>query len=88
MILQITKRFNNMKIKLVDVDHKELIPDHIGIWYDRKQRLYIIQLLTEEGYQIGDAIYVPNKDNAMIEATLLRDEVNKEYNKLVNITKV
>ena len=77
-----------MKIKLVDEEHNELIPDHIGIWYDRKQRLYIIQLLTKEGYQIGDSIYAPNKDNAMIEANILRDEVNKEYNKLVDITRV
>lgn len=77
-----------MKIKLVDEEHNELISDHIGIWYDRKQRLYIIQLLTKEGYQIGDAIYAPNKNNAMVEATILRDEVNKEYNKLVNITRV
>lgn len=77
-----------MKIKLVDEQHNELIPDHIGIWYDRKQRLYIIQLLTKEGYQIGDAIYAPNKNNAMIEATILRDEANKEYNKLVDITRV
>ena len=77
-----------MKIKLVDEEHNELIPDHSGIWYDRKQRLYIVQLLTKEGYQIGDSIYAPSKDNAMIEATILRDEVNKEYNKLVDITRV
>ena len=77
-----------MKIKLVDEEHNELTPDHIGIWYDRKQRLYIVQLLTKEGCQIGDSIYAPSKDNAMIEATILRDEVNKEYNKLVDITRV
>ena len=35
----------------------------IDAWYDRHTRDYCIQLLNKDGYQIGDAIRVGDRDS-------------------------
>ena len=38
---------------------------HVDAWYDRHTRLWVIQCLDEDGYQVGDAQYVYGKKDAM-----------------------
>lgn len=37
----------------------------IDAWYDRHTKLWVIQKLNKDGYQIGDAEYVYGKQMAM-----------------------
>lgn len=37
---------------------------NIDTWYDRHTRLWVIQMLNKDGYQIGDAEYVYGKQEA------------------------
>ena len=66
-----------MTIKL-NVDWTELdetITD-VDVWYDRHTRLWVIQKLNKDGYQIGDSVIVYGKKSAMKTA----EEIRKEYN--------
>lgn len=38
---------------------------HTDRWYDRSSRNWIVQLLDENGYQIGTAVYVYSKQEAI-----------------------
>ena len=53
----------------------ETITD-VDVWYDRRTRLWVIQKLNKNGYQIGNAIFVYGKKSAMETA----EEIRKEYN--------
>lgn len=46
----------------------------IDAWYDKHTRLWVIQKLNKEGYQIGDALYIYGKASAMIEKKNLEEE--------------
>lgn len=46
----------------------------IDAWYDRHTRLWIIQKLNKEGYQIGDASYVYGKKLAMQVTAELKEQ--------------
>lgn len=46
----------------------------IDAWYDRYTRSYCIQLLNKEGYQVGDAIWVGNKEDKNAEIDYLKEE--------------
>ncbi|MBQ6679512.1 MAG: hypothetical protein IJM76_05760 [Lachnospiraceae bacterium] len=51
----------------------------VDAWYDRHTRLWVIERLNKDGYQIGDAIYVYGKKDAMeIKAELEREIENGE----------
>ena len=45
-------------------------------WYDRYSRNWIIQLLDAKGNQIGNAVYVYTKNEAIREVELLKRENN------------
>lgn len=49
----------------------------VDTWWDRRSRNYITQLLDENGYQIGDAIYTGNKDDAMSAHNTMINEAKK-----------
>jgi hypothetical protein len=48
-------------------DRKEIdmTPHHVDMYYDKNTRFWILQLQTKEGYQIGDAEYISEKNNAL-----------------------
>lgn len=46
----------------------------IDAWYDRHTRLWIIQKLNKEGYQIDNATYVYGKKLAMQVAAELKEQ--------------
>ena len=48
----------------------------LDMWYDRHTKLWVIQKLNKDGYQIGDAVIVYGKKSAMETA----EEIRKEYN--------
>lgn len=48
----------------------------VDAWYDRHTRLWCVQLLNKDGYQVGDAEYVYGK----AEAELVKAELKKQYN--------
>lgn len=48
----------------------------VDAWYDKHTRLWIIQLLNKDGFQIGDAQIVYGK----AEAKAVKAELEKEYN--------
>ena len=47
----------------------------IEAWYDRHCRLWVIQKLNKEGFQIGDAVYLWGKKDAME----YKKELEKEF---------
>ena len=65
-----------MIIKIEDWNSEENQFDetvaNIDAWYDKHTKLWIIQLLNKDGFQIGDAIYVYGKKAAMQEVTELK----------------
>ena len=46
----------------------------VDAWYDRHTRLWVIQLLNKDGYQVGDAKYVYGKADAMLTTSMLMEE--------------
>ena len=65
-----------MTFKIVGWDPEESHFDEtvasIDAWYDRYTKLWVIQKLNKDGYQIGDATYVAGKKAAMKEAAELK----------------
>lgn len=47
----------------------------IDCWYDRHERLWVLQKLNKDGYQVGDAMYVYGKKDAKKFA----DDLRREY---------
>lgn len=46
----------------------------VDAWYDRHTRLWVVQCLDADGYQVGDATYVYGKKDAMeVKADLERE---------------
>ena len=67
-----------MTIRVFD-DDTEVFDEEVAsvdAWYDKHTRLWIIQLLNKDGYQIGDATIVYGKS----EAKAVKAELEKEYN--------
>lgn len=58
-----------------DIEFDEKVVS-IDTWYDRHTKLWVIQKLNKDGYQVGDADYVYGKQAAMKET----EELKKEYN--------
>ena len=52
----------------------EVVTDVVA-WYDRHTRLWIVQKFNKDGFQIGDALFIAGKRNAMDEANRLRQEL-------------
>lgn len=46
----------------------------VDAWYDRHTRLWIIQLRNKDGYQVGDAVIVYGKADAMKRTAELKAE--------------
>lgn len=46
-------------------DAQESKATHVDAWYDRHTRLWVVQMLDDNGYQVGDAEYVYGKAAAM-----------------------
>ncbi len=44
-------------------------------WYDRNTRSWVIQLLDDQGNQVGNAVYVGNKHDALYEENLMKKEL-------------
>lgn len=67
-----------MVIKIKDMTEKEFDNTVVNIdaWYDRHTRDYVIQLKNADGYQVGDAIRVGDKNtkNSIVK------ELKAEYN--------
>lgn len=45
----------------------------IEVWYDRHGRQWCIELLNKDGFQVGDAIYVGNKEDKDCEVKYLKE---------------
>lgn len=58
-----------------DPDQEERKATHVDAWYDRHTRLWVVQCLDDEGYQVGDATYVYGKASAMITKAQLEGEL-------------
>lgn len=68
-----------MKIRIVGFDVSKQFDEtvvKIDAWYDKHTRLWVVQKLNKDGYQVGDADYVYGKTNAMEE----KAELEKKYN--------
>ena len=55
-------------------DKKEQYPTTIIRWYDKNTRSWIVQLKDQEGHQIGEAIYIHSKIEAIKEETKLKNK--------------
>lgn len=66
-----------MKIINFSADDTEFDENVVSIdtWYDRYTKLWVIQKLNKDGYQVGDADYVYGKQTAMKET----EELKKKY---------
>jgi len=62
-----------LSVKDIEFDEKVV---YIDTWYDCHTRLWVIQKLNKDGYQVGDADYVYGKQAAMKET----EELKKRYN--------
>ena len=51
-------------VEMIDVDFDEEIAS-VDMWYDAHMKLWVIQKLNKEGYQIGDAVIVHGKKDAL-----------------------
>lgn len=47
----------------------------IEAWYDRHTKLWVIQKLNKDGYQVGDAVYVYGKEAAMKAKAEMEEEL-------------
>ena len=67
-----------MTFTIVDEDAMEFdtAVTSVDAWYDKHTRLWVVQLLNKDGYQVGDAQYVYGK----AEAKAVKAELEKEYN--------
>lgn len=67
-----------MTFTIVDEDAMEFdtAVTSVDAWYDMHTRLWVVQLLNKDGYQVGDAQYVYGKT----EAKAVKAELEKEYN--------
>ena len=59
---------------LKSIEYDETIVK-VDTWYDRHQRIWVTQLKNKDGYQIGNAIYSFNKE----EAKETTKDLMKEY---------
>ena len=64
-----------MKIKNFNPSY-DMTPVKVEKWYNRSEKSWVIQLLTKDNFQIGDAIYIYSKAEAIRE----EEELKKEYN--------
>ena len=64
-----------MTFKIKGFTDTEPIATHVDAWYDRHTRLWVIQKLTDEGYQVGDAVYVYGKADAMETKKQMEEEL-------------
>ena len=55
-------------------DQLDEVVTSIDVWYDRHTRLWVIQKLNKEGYQIDSASYVYGKKLAMQVAAELKEQ--------------
>lgn len=67
-----------MEFRIIDDNAEEFdsIVASVDAWYDKHTRLWVVQLLNKDGYQVGDAQYVYGK----AEAKAVKAELEKEYN--------
>lgn len=58
--------------------------DHIGYWYNRSERAWVIQALSVEGYQVGASEYIGSgKEDALeVAAEMAADNGNVNIIKL------
>lgn len=63
-----------MKLVGIDYDNSEQRPVKVERWYDRRSRNWIVQLLDEDGNQIGDAYYCYTKKEASDEEKRLKEK--------------
>lgn len=64
MTFTINEQYTEFDEKVVKID----------AWYDRHTRLWVIQKLNKDDYQIGDAEYIYGKASAMTEKKNLEEE--------------
>lgn len=65
-----------MKLIGIDCDSSEQQPAKVERWYDQRSRNWIVQLLDENGNQIGDAFYCYTKKEACDEEKRLKEKYN------------
>lgn len=68
-----------METVIIKLDYESTFDEKvvsIDAWYDRHTRLYCIQLLNKDGYQVGNAIWCPDKETKNKEVADLRIEYN------------
>ena len=56
-------------------DHFDETVTDVVAWYDRHTKLWVIQKLNKDGFQIGNALFIAGKKNAMDEAYQLKQEL-------------
>lgn len=42
---------------LIDYTERETKPHHIEYWYDRSQKVWVIQVIAEDGFEYTDGDY-------------------------------
>ncbi len=50
---------------------------YVEKWYDRYTRSWVVQVKDKNGYQVGNAVYVYSKREAVIEEDRLNKEIEK-----------
>lgn len=65
----------------IDYEERQCKPDHIAYYYDRHQRLWIIQVIADDGYeyQDGDYEYRAHEYHRSVRDYIL-EQWQKEYN--------
>lgn len=65
-----------MKIIGLITEVHEDIPFSIDMWYNRPERAWVVQLKDEENNQLGDAVYVGTKPEAINQVNRWKAEFN------------
>ena len=67
----------NEELKILgDIQQHDMTPHHVEMWYNKQERAWVIQLMSEDGYQIGDSDYVGGGKELAIK---YKNDLEKEH---------
>ena len=58
----------------MEIEYHNAKPFSIDMWYSRSERSWVVRIKDEEGNQIGDAVYVYSKPEALNQVEYWNDK--------------
>ena len=72
------KDFLKEEFEIIDkLPETNMDPHHVDMWYNRGERAWVVQLKSEDDYQIGDAEYVGGGKELALQR---KKDLEKEHN--------